>query len=127
MGRLSAPEEKGKSREETRYPLESSYVPWGSVIFVLCFSSDRGLRGRTCRHSEMRFNVQKGYAARRLVQPQPGPTGLEIQSAQDIGFRMSGGLDVVLERASKSGAFSRPVEEFVAVCGKDPVEENGMA
>jgi len=67
-------------------------------------------------------DVQKSYASRRLVQAQPRPSGLKVQSAQDIRFRMPNSLDMVLERASESGVFCLSVEDLVPVRGKDSGE-----
>ena len=75
-----------------------------------------------------RTDVQKGHTSRCFVQTQPRPSGLEVQPTQDIGFRMSVGFGVVLERTSESGVFCGPAEDFVPVRGKDSVKRTrGMS
>ena len=117
-------EEEGRSREDTRYPLESSYIPWGSVIFVLFpikrYQSLVTTSELSCLKNKV--NVQKDHTSRRLVQTQPCPSGLEVQPAQDIGFRMPGGFGVVVERTSESGVFCGPVEDFIPISGEDSVK-----
>jgi len=71
---------------------------------------------------ENRVSVQKGHTSRCLVQTQPCPSGLNVQPAQDIGFRMPGSLDVVPERTSESGVFCGSVEDLVPVRGEDSVK-----
>ena len=71
---------------------------------------------------ENRISVQKNHTSRCLVQTQPRPSSLNVQPAQDIGFRMSGGFDVVSERTSELGVFCWSVEDLVPVRGEDSVK-----
>ena len=71
---------------------------------------------------EDKVSVQKGHTSRCLVQTQPRPSGLNIQPAQDVEFRMSVSFDVVPERTSESGVFCGSVEDLVPVRGEDSVK-----
>lgn len=86
-------------------------------MFVL-FSE---VTGELSRDNEV--NIQKCYASRHLVQAQPRPSGLEIQPAQYVRFRVSGSLDVVFKRAPESCVFRRSVEDLVPVRSEDPLKQ----
>ena len=114
--------EEGKSREETRYPLESSYVPCGSVIFVLLFFPIISNKHWIYAFEEWSSDVQKSYTSGRFVQTQPRPSRSEIQSAKNIRPHMSDAFHMVLERVSESGVFGRSIEDLVPVRSKDSTE-----
>jgi hypothetical protein len=76
--------------------------------------------------AETKDNAQKGHAPWHLIQAQPRPSSLEIQSAQNIQFRVSVSLYVVLERASESGMFRRSVKDLVPVRSEGSVKQNGI-
>jgi len=59
---MKFPDEEGKSREDTRYPLESWYVSWGSVIFVLLSKGHWSPPVYSRVRNEV--DAQKGYASR---------------------------------------------------------------
>ena len=92
-------------------------------MFVLCFR-ERDRRSLAKRSQIMKLDAQKSDGSRRFAQSQPRPSGLKVQTAQYIGFRMSLGLNVVFKRASEPGVFRRPVEDLVPVCSENSEEEN---